>query len=84
MDRVQHFIKKHQIQYSWKGAYLQHFIVRIPFLLLKQFINATDILKYTKYNIINNCGLVENGVCIDMIECFSEDEIIKYFPKECD
>lgn len=82
MEKVKKFILENAINYDWRGHQLRLFMIWIPFNQIDQFLKETEIMKYTEYNHINNCGLCEGLIAVDLTECFYEEDILEYFPKE--
>lgn len=82
MKKIKEFIEKHSLEYDWRGYRRDTFMIWIPFCLINEFLTETDILKYTEYGHLENCGLLENMIAVDLTEAFYVEDIKDCFPQQ--
>lgn len=82
MEKIKEFIEKYGLAYDWRMYRRDSFVIWIPFNLIGEFLELTQILKYTGYECLGNSGVNKDTIGIDLTEAFYVEDIQKYFPKD--
>lgn len=75
MDEIAKFIKENEITHDWRDS---HFYIWPSYYEMD---DLKEIIPWgmTEYGLLDGCAITPDGVCIDLLDLFSPQEVERHF-----